>query len=61
MKYYVTLSGRDADGKIQEIVIASTKILGKAITLAHNVDATLPKVGGPVCFVMDESGDIIDR
>ena len=63
MQYYVTLSARDADGIMQEVVIARTDNLERAREGARQISDALPKeryFGGPVCFVMDEAGAIVD-
>ena len=65
MKYYLTLSAREADGTIREVVIEQTTSKKKALEGCRNLDAALPKTmpfgDCPVCFVLDEAGAIIDR
>ncbi len=64
MKYQVMLSARDADGVLHEIVIAKTDNMERAREGARQVSEVLPPTdryfGGPVCFVMDEAGAIVD-
>ena len=63
MKYQVTLSARDEDGIMREFVIARTDNLQRALEGARQISDALPKeryFSGPVCFVMDEAGAIVD-
>lgn len=64
MKYYVTLSARDHDGTFREVVISVTESEEEALEQARNLASVLPKeryFGGPVSFVLDEAGAIVDR
>lgn len=63
MKYQVTLSAKDADGIMREVVIARTDNLEKAMERARLISDALPKdryFGGPICFIMTEAGAIVD-
>ena len=64
--YYVTISGPDADDRIQEIVVKATDDLCEAESIARAISRSLPPVNEhygrcTLCFVLDEAGGFIDE